>query len=249
MRWILQCVFERVHQGHKSQRHGSNNSSSNGRRLPPFHHTCPHLGVHLRHHSRPQFGACRLARARMNSWISYDGTPALLAEVKRRGIGGPRQPSTRRSSTPEELSLPITLLTKRRTVHEFALVDSGANQNLMDAGFARAHRLGVRRVQNACRMYNIDGTLHAKSGTHYVDLEIATNAQTHVCRFLLMDLSDDVIILGFPWLCKFEPQISWHNAHFGLEYSDVRFKTIPPRPRSDAGPIFFKCSLAASFAT
>jgi hypothetical protein len=84
-------------------------------------------------------------------------------------------------------------------------------------------------------MYNIDGTLHAKSGTHYVDLEIATNAQTHVCRFLLMDLSDNVIVLGFPWLCKFEPQISWRNAHFGPEYSDVRFKTIPPRPRSDAG--------------
>jgi hypothetical protein len=143
--------------------------------------------------------------------------PALLAEVKRRGIGGPRQPSARRSSTPEELSLPITLLTKRRTVHEFALVDSGANQNLMDAGFARAHGLGERCVRNARCMYNIDGTLHAKSGTHYVDLEIATNVQTHVCRFLLMDLSDDVIVLGFPWLCKFEPQISWHNARFGPE--------------------------------
>jgi hypothetical protein len=105
----------------------------------------------------------------------------------------------------------------------------------MDAGFACAHGLGARRVRNACCMYNIDGTLHAKSGTHYVDLEIATNVQTHVCRFLLMDLSDDVIVLGFPWLCKFEPQISWHNARFGPEYSDVRFKTIPPRPRSDAG--------------
>jgi hypothetical protein len=161
--------------------------------------------------------------------------PALLAEVKRRGLGGLRQPSARRSTTPEELSLPITLLTKKRTIHEFALVDSGANQNLMDAGFARAHGLGARRVRNARRMYNIDGTLHAKSGTHYVDLEIATNAQTHVCRFLLMDLSDDVIVLGFPWLCKFEPQISWRNARFGPEYSDVRFKTIPPRPRSDAG--------------
>jgi hypothetical protein len=161
--------------------------------------------------------------------------PALLAEVKRRGLGGLRQPSARRSTTPEELSLPITLLTKKRTIHEFALVDSGANQNLMDAGFARAHGLGARRVRNARRMYNIDGTLHAKSGTHYVDLEIATNAQTHVCRFLLADLSDDVIVLGFPWLCKFEPQISWRNARFGPEYSDVRFKTIPPRPRSDAG--------------
>jgi hypothetical protein len=161
--------------------------------------------------------------------------PALLVEVKRRGIGGPRPPSPRRSSTPEELSLPITLITKRRTVHKSALVDSGANQNLMDAGFAHAHGLGARHVRNAHRMYNIDGTLHAKSGTHYVDLEIATNAQTHVCRFLLMDLSDDVIVLGFPWLCKFEPQISWRNARFGPEYSDVRFKTIPPRPRSDAG--------------
>jgi hypothetical protein len=161
--------------------------------------------------------------------------PALLAEVKRRGIGSPRQPSPKRSSTPEELSLPITLITKQHTVHESALVDSGANQNLMDAGFARVHRLGVRCVQNARRMYNIDGTLHAKSGTHYVDLEIATNAQTHVCCFLLMDLSDNIIVLGFPWLCKFEPQISWRNAHFGPEYSDVRFKTIPLQPCSNVG--------------
>jgi hypothetical protein len=74
--------------------------------------------------------------------------PALLAEVKRWCIGGPCQPSSRRSSTPEELSLPITLITKRCTVHESALVDSGANQNLMDAGFAHTHGLGVRRVRN-----------------------------------------------------------------------------------------------------
>jgi hypothetical protein len=195
--------------------------------LPPRHAPMPPLTATIRSTS---------PRARADELLDQlQWDPALLAEVKRRGIGGPRPPSPRRSSTPEELSLPITLITKRRTVHKSALIDSGANQNLMDAGFARAHGLGVRRVRNVCHMYNIDGTLHGKSGTHYVDLEIVTNARTHVCRFLLMDLSDDLIVLGFPWLCKFEPQISWHNACFGPEYSDVRFKTIPPLPRSNAG--------------
>jgi hypothetical protein len=131
--------------------HGNSNSSSKGRCSLPFPHTCSHLGVHLRRHSRPQFEARRLARVQKNSIDQLRRDPALLAEVKRRGLGGLRQPSARRSSTPEELSLPITLLTKRRTVHEVALVDSGANQNLIDAGFARAHGLGARRVRNARR--------------------------------------------------------------------------------------------------
>jgi hypothetical protein len=225
-------------QAHSSRAKKPRRQQQQQQQQPTFIPVPPHLLPPRRAPMLPLTATIRSTSPRVHADELLDQLqrdPALLAEVKRRGIGGPRQPSARRSSTPEELSLPITLLTKRRTVHEFALVDSGANQNLMDAGFARTHGLGVRRVRNARCMYNIDGTLHAESGTHYVDLEIATNAQTHVCRFLLMDLSDDIIVLGFPWLCKFEPQISWRNARFGPEYSDVRFKTIPPRPCSDAG--------------
>ena len=68
-------------------------------------------------------------------------------------------------------------------------------------------------------MWNVDRTTN-KGGelTHYVDLEVKTGSKKQKMHFLITDLGDDNLILGYPWLSTFEPKFSWHdrviNTHF-----------------------------------
>ena len=59
-------------------------------------------------------------------------------------------------------------------------------------------------------MYNVDGSEN-RSGriTNYCDLLIKQGRKESVQRFYLANLGRDRTILGFPWLCAFNPSIDW----------------------------------------
>jgi len=63
------------------------------------------------------------------------------------------------------------------------------------------------------KIWNIDGTMN-KAGklTHFVNLLVQTKGQEKKMRFLVMDLGEEDVILGYPWLATFKPQFSWKDA-------------------------------------
>jgi hypothetical protein len=73
-------------------------------------------------------------------------------------------------------------------------------------------RLGLQslRLDQARKIWNIDGT-NNRAGmiTDYVDLNIQSGSQNVKMRFLVTDLGLDDLILGYPWLARFEPVFSW----------------------------------------
>jgi hypothetical protein len=45
-----------------------------------------------------------------------------------------------------------------------------------------------------------------------VDLEVRTGSKEEKMRFLVTDLGNEDLILGYPWLAMFEPQFNWRNS-------------------------------------
>ena len=45
-------------------------------------------------------------------------------------------------------------------------------------------------------------------------------------KFLVTDLGEDEIVLGYPWLAAFEPKIDWKNAVLAEEMQPVVIKTL-----------------------
>jgi hypothetical protein len=45
----------------------------------------------------------------------------------------------------------------------------------------------------------------------YIDLNVQTRAQNNKMWFLITDLGQD-LILGYPWLARFEPKFSWKES-------------------------------------
>jgi hypothetical protein len=48
-------------------------------------------------------------------------------------------------------------------------------------------------------------------------------------RFLVTDLGGEDIILGYPWLSTFEPQITWRTATINVMALPIVIRTINPR--------------------
>ena len=89
------------------------------------------------------------------------------------------------------------------------LVDSGATDNFVHPRLIRRLVLGTQKLERPRKIWNIDGT-NNKAGriTEYVDLSIQMGKKQNKMRFLVMDLGHEDLILGYPWLATFEPNLA-----------------------------------------
>ena len=62
--------------------------------------------------------------------------------------------------------------------------------------------------------------------THFVDLQVRCGMIIKNMKFLVTNLGEDKIVLGYPWLAAFEPKIDWKNAVLTEEMQPVVTKTL-----------------------
>jgi hypothetical protein len=90
------------------------------------------------------------------------------------------------------------------------------------------------------KIWNIDRTTNrAGQLTSFVDLEVRMGSKEEKMSFLVTDLGNEDLILGYPWLATFEPQFNWRNsvvdtAHLpiivrSLDWRKGRFRPIVAR--------------------
>ena len=76
-------------------------------------------------------------------------------------------------------------------------------------------------------MWNVDGTTN-KGGelAQYVDLEVKTGETKQKMHFLVTDLGDDILILGYPWLSTFETKFSWHDRVIDTHFLPIIIRSL-----------------------
>jgi predicted aspartyl protease len=111
------------------------------------------------------------------------------------------------------MHVPVSLRTSYSMADKKALVDSGATNNFIHPRFAQRMGLGMKKLPQPRKIWNINGTLN-KGGflTEYIDLDVQTEGIHKEMRFLVTDLGGEDLILGYPWLSTFEPNITWKMA-------------------------------------
>ncbi len=83
----------------------------------------------------------------------------------------------------------------------------------MSPAFIKRMNLGTQPLQKPRKIWNIDNTEN-KDGliTHYLELNVQTKGVRRDLRFLVTNIGNEDIVLGYPWLATFEPQFNWTNA-------------------------------------
>ena len=96
---------------------------------------------------------------------------------------------------------------------ENVLIDSGATDNLLTPTLAQRLGLKVQKLHIPKPILTVDGSLHKQGKiTDYVNLNLHLGQQTHRQKFYVTTLGQDQAILGYPFLQKFNPDISWRDG-------------------------------------
>ena len=127
------------------------------------------------------------------------------------------------------MRVPVSLRTSYSMADKKALVDSGATNNFINPRFAERMKLGTRKLPQAHKIWNIDGSLN-KGGllTDYIDLEVQTKNERKLMRFLVTNLGGEDIVLGYPWLAMFKPPITWGTTTIDVSSLPIILRTIHP---------------------
>jgi hypothetical protein len=128
------------------------------------------------------------------------------------------------------MRVPVSIRTSYFMADKKALVNSGATDNFMHLAFAKRMGLGLQKLPNPKKIFNIDNTSN-KSGmiTHFLDLNIQTNRINKEMRFLVMDIGHEELLLGYPWLATFELRFNWRSAVVDKRILPITISSINPR--------------------
>jgi hypothetical protein len=116
---------------------------------------------------------------------------------------------------------------------DIALVNSGATENFIDWRTTQRWEVGTVKLSLPRLMYNVDGTQN-QSGTliEYCTLRCLIGKKESLQRFYIINLGQDCVLLGYPWLSEFNPQIDWTKGEVdgGKVHIETKWKKFQ-RPR------------------
>jgi hypothetical protein len=111
------------------------------------------------------------------------------------------------------MKVPVSFRTLHAMADKHILVDSGATDNFIHPKLLKRLGLGAQALDRPRKIWNIDRTTNrAGQLTSFVNLEVRTGKKEENMCFLVTDLGNEDLILGYPWLATFEPQFNWWNS-------------------------------------
>jgi hypothetical protein len=121
------------------------------------------------------------------------------------------------------ISVPINIGLSKQTVE--TLIDSSAGGLFIDQNYAKNFEISY--LDEPVRAYNMDRTEN-KRGTinAYVNLEFKLGDQKFNECFYVTGLGKQRIILGFPWLHKYNPIIDWKKREITFESFQIDWRCL-----------------------
>jgi hypothetical protein len=120
-------------------------------------------------------------------------------------------------------SIPLSVKQDDKTIELKALVDSGASGMFFDRKFVQKHNLQQKRLEKPIRVRNVDGSNNDNGMiTHCVWMNVTLDNRNVDLRFHVSGLGHEEMILGLPWLKRFNPKVDWEKGT--VEIDEDKFK-------------------------
>lgn len=136
---------------------------------------------------------------------------------KRQGSPVPGEFRVSRTSTtsPFQLQLSTILCFGSLSLPVLALVDSGAEECLIDRSLTQQLDIPTVPLEPSLEARALNGLrlAHVTCKTVPITLVVAGNHQEKL-SFCVIDRSEPPLVLGYPWLLSHNPQLDWKKGEF-----------------------------------
>jgi hypothetical protein len=113
-------------------------------------------------------------------------------------------------SKKKALNVPIMFSSTQGSKEGCVLIDSGATENFIDERTARRWELPMCDLVYPRKVFNVDSTENCNGMIIKSCMLRVRRGEKQACqRFYITNLGDNHILLGYPWLEEFNPDINW----------------------------------------
>ncbi|KAL0177558.1 hypothetical protein M9458_026452, partial [Cirrhinus mrigala] len=129
----------------------------------------------------------------------------------------PRSPTSVSVCSPSlnKCELSALLICGEKSIRTTALIDSGAAGNFIDKDFAKANQLPLLPCVSPVAVAALDGRPLGSGRIEYITADLTLRLEPghqETIRFFTITSPQSPLILGFPWLDRHEPTISWASG-------------------------------------
>ena len=118
---------------------------------------------------------------------------------------------------PVQLIVPSHMM---KAVDTRALIDSGASISCIDWGFVRKQRIHTQRLKTPIQARNMDTSVNSKGVIRFsTTLFLNIGGITRQITLYVMNLGNENVILGLPWLKDVNPVINWTQKMLSIKES------------------------------
>ena len=121
------------------------------------------------------------------------------------------------------MQIPVQLVVPSHTmkaVETRALIDSGASISCIDWGFVRKNRIPTKRLKKPIQARNADNSVNFRGVIRFTTtLFLDIGGITRRATLYVMNLGNENVILGLPWLKDVNPSIDWVNKTISIKES------------------------------
>ena len=132
------------------------------------------------------------------------------------------------TALPNEWTLHILIRLSNGTqiVETTALVDCGATRNFIDVSLLCLLELPLEKLPKPIIANNVDGTANAEGTIRWkAHTNVLFKERTEKLKLMILSLGRRQIILGMPWLKKWNPTIDWKRNMIMLPKNPLTTET------------------------
>ena len=145
------------------------------------------------------------------------------------------------------ISVPILINhdESKETVKTLGLLDSGAGGQFINRNYARKEGFEIKKLDKPLWALNVDGTKNKRGTiTSFVELNVQINGEQMNLCLLVTGLGKQKIILSFPWLHEYNPEINWKTGDFTWRKAEKPWRHIKIKRRHTCQPLLLAKKLA-----
>ena len=139
-------------------------------------------------------------------------TEKIASTPTPQNLTSPERIYLRSATTRSDVSLKVQLQTLDTglNISATALLDSGAMGMFIDSEFVKRHQIPTRPLEQAVRVYNVDGTRNESGSIREIaELRMQYRDHSEKAIFSVIGLGRDPVIIGHTWLVEHNPEIDW----------------------------------------